>query len=67
MRNSLGLAALAMLSIGGYPMSLGNFRQYAAPIARKCLLKDCKNFTTHNGGFCSAKHSKMFKDKLRNN
>ena len=42
-------------------VSMPNSR-YEAPRARKCLLKDCKEMTEHNGGFCCAEHHKKFFD-----
>ncbi len=62
MRN--GLALLSML----FAYSPYGGRSYdASPVARKCLLKDCKNVTTHGGGCCSAKHSKKWKEQIREN
>ena len=31
----------------------------------KCLLKDCTALTTHNGGYCSAKHCKLDRERRK--
>jgi len=32
---------------------------------RKCLLKDCQRTTTHNGGYCSAAHCKLDRERSK--
>ena len=32
---------------------------------RKCLLKDCTRETTHNGGYCSAAHCRLDRERRK--
>lgn len=47
---------------------MGMFESFSPPEkkkARKCGLKDCQNQTTHNGGYCSAKHCKLDRERRK--
>lgn len=34
-------------------------------LPKKCLLPDCQRTTTHNGGYCSADHCRLHRQKMK--
>jgi len=34
-------------------------------IVRRCRLKDCARFTSHNNGYCCAKHCKLDRERRK--
>jgi hypothetical protein len=61
--------SLASLGMGGQvPGLLGLVpRRYNVQYrkAKPCLLPDCKDTTTHNGGYCCAEHCRLHRARLR--
>jgi hypothetical protein len=58
-------SVIQMCAIAGM---MGMFESFSPPEkkkARKCGLKDCQNQTTHNGGYCSAKHCKLDRERRK--
>ena len=54
------IAAAAIIGMTGRPL-----RDEKKP--GKCGLKDCQRTTTHNGGYCSAAHCKLDRERNRPN
>lgn len=52
------IAAVARLDMFGPPLR-------SAKTPTKCRLKDCQRTTTHNGGYCSAYHCKLDRERIR--
>jgi hypothetical protein len=48
-------------------IGMDGFRPRKEKQPRKCILKDCQRMTTHNGGYCSAEHCKLDRERKRSN
>lgn len=53
------------LTLAAFALGLHSFdnREYMRP--NKCRLKDCQRMTAHNGGYCSAEHCKLDREKRK--
>lgn len=61
MLNRLALANMMVLA----GMGQARLRELERDYPRRCALPDCQRTTTHNGGYCSAEHCRLHRQKLK--
>lgn len=57
-------SGIELLSALGILARMPHLRRSVKP-ATKCRLPDCTRTTTHNGGYCSAAHCKLHRQRLK--